>query len=52
MAAFKRLDGGIYFVNELPMTASGKIIRSKVKEMAQQFYQANKDESKQNINNL
>lgn len=52
MAAYKRLDGGIYFIDEFPMTASGKIIRSKVKEMAQQLYEANKAGNKQSINKL
>lgn len=52
MAAYKRLEGGIYFVNELPMTASGKVIRSKCKEMAQKFYQINKNGNKPNINKL
>lgn len=42
MASYKRLDGGIYFVNELPMTPSGKVIRPKVKEIAQQFFEAKK----------
>lgn len=35
---FKKLRGGIFFVDELPMTASGKIQKSKVKEMAIGFY--------------
>lgn len=48
MATYKCLDGGIYFVDELPMTASGKVIRSKVKEMAQQFYQTKKNGNKSN----
>lgn len=52
MASYKRLDGGVYFVNEFPMTPSGKVIRSKVKEMAQKFYESKKNENKQNVNKL
>ncbi|GAB0090743.1 AMP-binding, conserved site [Sergentomyia squamirostris] len=36
---FKKLRGGIYFVNELPMTPSGKIQKLKVLEMAKKFFQ-------------
>lgn len=39
---YKRLDGGVYFVDDLPMTPSGKVVRSKVKEIAQNGYQAKK----------
>lgn len=42
LASYKRLDGGVYFVDELPMTPSGKIYRQKVKELAQQFYELKK----------
>ncbi|XP_055297897.1 uncharacterized protein LOC129566201 [Sitodiplosis mosellana] len=42
LASYKRLDGGVYFVDELPMTPSGKTIRSKAKEIAQNFYQQRK----------
>ncbi|XP_055297527.1 uncharacterized protein LOC129566039 [Sitodiplosis mosellana] len=42
MVSYKRLDGGVYFVDEFPLTPSGKIIRSKVKELAQKFYQLKK----------
>lgn len=52
MAKYKRLDGGISFVKELPMTPSGKVIRSKVKDMAQQFYENNKYQNKPNMNKL
>lgn len=34
----KKLRGGVYFVDQLPMTASGKIQKNKVKEMAIKFY--------------
>ncbi|XP_055390107.1 uncharacterized protein LOC129619054 [Condylostylus longicornis] len=37
LADFKKLRGGVYFVKELPKTASGKIQRNKIKEMANQF---------------
>lgn len=52
LASYKRLDGGVYFVDwaEFPMTASGKIIRSKVAETAQTLYQAKK--TKADIVNL
>lgn len=33
-ADFKRLDGGVYFVSAMPLTASGKITRYLVKQMA------------------
>ncbi|GAB0090744.1 4-coumarate--CoA ligase 1 [Sergentomyia squamirostris] len=36
---FKKLRGGVYFVNELPMTPSGKIQKLKVLEMAKKFFQ-------------
>lgn len=32
------LRGGIFFVEELPKTHSGKVLRRKVKEMAIQMY--------------
>ncbi|XP_063707007.1 probable 4-coumarate--CoA ligase 1 [Culicoides brevitarsis] len=35
---YKHLRGGCYFVDELPMTSSGKVQRKAVKEMANQFY--------------
>ncbi|TMW49712.1 hypothetical protein DOY81_005201 [Sarcophaga bullata] len=33
MAHFKQLRGGVYFVNELPKTASGKMLRRKLAEL-------------------
>lgn len=42
MATYKHLDGGVYFVSELPMTPSGKILQMKVKQMAQSFYHIRK----------
>lgn len=38
VADHKKLRGGVYFVNELPLTPSGKIIRAKVKKMAIELY--------------
>lgn len=52
MASYKRLDGGVYFINEFPMTPSGKVVRSKVKEMAQTFYDSKKAARKQAVNKL
>uniref|UniRef100_A0A182P6E2 Mediator of RNA polymerase II transcription subunit 24 n=1 Tax=Anopheles epiroticus TaxID=199890 RepID=A0A182P6E2_9DIPT len=34
VADFKRLRGGVFFVDSLPMTPSGKIVRRRCKEMA------------------
>lgn len=31
---FKQLYGGIYFVDEMPMTPNGKILRRTVREIA------------------
>lgn len=38
----KWLDGGVYFVDQTPLTPSGKVMRPKVKEMAQHFYESKK----------
>ncbi|TMW40367.1 hypothetical protein DOY81_014553 [Sarcophaga bullata] len=35
MTHFKQLRGGVYFVNELPRTPSGKILRRKMAELCQ-----------------
>lgn len=35
----KQLRGGIYFVDELPLTPSGKVLRRKVQEIAKIFYE-------------
>lgn len=32
MMEFKRLHGGVYFVDALPQTANGKVLRQAVKE--------------------
>ena len=34
VAPHKRLEGGVYFINELPKTASGKICKRKLKAEA------------------
>lgn len=34
----KQLRGGIYFVDTLPVTPSGKVLRRKVQEIAMQRY--------------
>lgn len=33
LASYKALDGGVVFVNEIPRTASGKVLRRKLAEM-------------------
>lgn len=37
----QRLRGGVYFVDSLPMTTTGKIRRTSVREIAQAYYDAN-----------
>uniref|UniRef100_A0A1L8DZ02 Putative acyl-coa synthetase n=1 Tax=Nyssomyia neivai TaxID=330878 RepID=A0A1L8DZ02_9DIPT len=37
---YKRLRGGVYFVNELPLTPSGKIKKLQVKDLAVSLYKA------------
>lgn len=37
---FKRLHGGAYFVDSLPMTPSGKIKKRLVRKMAAQMYKS------------
>ncbi|XP_031637198.1 luciferin 4-monooxygenase-like [Contarinia nasturtii] len=39
LANYKHLEGGVYFVDELPVTPSGKIIRPKIKDIAQNLYE-------------
>lgn len=38
-ADYKRLRGGVYFVDEFPLTPSGKVMRRKVKEIAIEMYE-------------
>lgn len=33
LASYKALDGGVVFINEIPRTASGKVLRRKLAEM-------------------
>ena len=35
LAVYKRLTGGIKFVSEIPRTASGKILKRILRELAQ-----------------
>lgn len=37
---YQYLRGGVYFVNELPMTANGKVLRKKVKEMVTSLFES------------
>ncbi|XP_055710982.1 probable 4-coumarate--CoA ligase 3 [Phlebotomus papatasi] len=37
---YKKLRGGVYFVNEVPMTPSGKIRKMKVRELAISLFKA------------
>lgn len=37
---FKQLRGGVYFVDNLPLTPSGKVLRRKVREIAIELYMA------------
>lgn len=39
-ASHKHLDGGVYFIDEFPLTASGKVGRAKVKAIAQQLFES------------
>uniref|UniRef100_A0A182JVK1 Mediator of RNA polymerase II transcription subunit 24 n=1 Tax=Anopheles christyi TaxID=43041 RepID=A0A182JVK1_9DIPT len=39
VADFKRLRGGVFFVDSLPMTPSGKIVRRRCKELAIALYE-------------
>lgn len=38
MTDAKQLRGGVYFVDSLPVTPSGKVLRRKVKEIAVEYY--------------
>uniref|UniRef100_T1GAU3 AMP-binding enzyme C-terminal domain-containing protein n=1 Tax=Megaselia scalaris TaxID=36166 RepID=T1GAU3_MEGSC len=40
MPHFKHLSGGVYFVDSLPRTASGKVIRKMVQEHAVKHYRS------------
>ena len=34
VAYYKQLEGGVFFIEEIPKSPSGKILRRKLKEMA------------------
>lgn len=36
---YKRLRGGVYFIDSLPLTPSGKVMRRKVKEIAIEMHE-------------
>lgn len=38
VADVKRIRGGVHFVDNLPMTASGKILRNTMKEVAKKMF--------------
>lgn len=38
LSDFKKLRGGVYFVDNLPITPSGKCLKRIVQEMAIKFY--------------
>lgn len=40
MPHFKHLSGGVYFVDSLPRTATGKVIRKTVQEHAEKYYRS------------
>lgn len=41
VADYKKLRGGVYFANAVPLTPSGKIMRNKVQMMAIELYESN-----------
>lgn len=43
----KKLRGGVYFVESLPMTPSGKIKRREVKKIATELYKKSQEQSQQ-----
>lgn len=43
LGEFKKLWGGVKFLEEMPHTASDKISRKDLKEMAKFLYHSNKD---------
>lgn len=38
-ADYKRLRGGVYFLNSLPLTPSGKVLRRVVRDMVAKMYE-------------
>lgn len=45
MVDYKRLRGGVYFVDEIPLTPSGKVIKAKVKQIAIGLYNESKSKN-------
>lgn len=43
-ADYKRLRGGVYFLDSFPMTPSGKILRRRIKDIVTQLYKNKHDE--------
>lgn len=41
LAVYKRLEGGVRFVNAIPMNASGKILKTKLRECAKRQVRRN-----------
>lgn len=39
LADYKKLRGGIYFVDDFPLTPSGKIVRRLIRDMAVGLYE-------------
>lgn len=38
-ADYKRLRGGVYFLESFPMTPSGKVLRRRIKDIVTQLYE-------------
>lgn len=47
LAHYKHLRGGVYFIEQLPKTISGKIMRYKVAELCTEFYKKRKQISEE-----
>ena len=44
-ADYKRLRGGVYFLDSFPMTPSGKVLRRRIKDILTQLYEDKNDEA-------
>lgn len=42
---YKRLRGGVYFVDSFPSTLSGKLLRREIRQTAIKLYNERKNES-------
>lgn len=49
MAHYKHLRGGVYFVEKLPKTMSGKVLRRKVAELCTELYKKKKEMLEENL---